>query len=141
MHGAEGTSRSSRSWPDPAVRRRSSAAPRSPPSCRSFPWRSATRSAAPRPSPLSGKRLSGSALAAKIETTRRKGFAFSNGEKLRDSIGIAVPIRLSEERPVGSLNPGDPGEPLRAIEAQAYVALLSDEAGLLSTHPHRFDRR
>lgn len=80
-------------------------------------------------------------MAAEIETTRRKGFAFSNGEKLPDSIGIAVPIRLSEERPIGSLTLTIPESRFVRSKLKAYVALLSDEAGLLSTHPHRFDRR
>ena len=87
----------------------------------------------PRPSPLSGKRLSSSALADQIETTRRKCFAFSNGDKLPDSIGIAVPILLSEERPVGSLTLTIPESRFVRSKLRAYVALLSEEARLLST--------
>ena len=88
---------------------------------------------APRPSPLSGKRLSSSALADQIETTRRKGFAFSNGDKLPDSIGIAVPVRMSEERPIGSLTLTIPESRFARSKLKAYVALLSEEARLLST--------
>jgi DNA-binding IclR family transcriptional regulator len=91
----------------------------------------ASVSAAPRPSPLTGKRPSSSALAGLIETTRRKGFAFSNGEKLPDSIGIAVPVRLSEERPVGSLTLTIPESRFARAKLKAYVALLSEEARLL----------
>ena len=89
--------------------------------------------ATPRPSPLSGRRLSSSALADQIETTRRKGFAFSNGEKLPDSVGIAVPIRMSEERPIGALTLTVPESRFVKSKLKAYVALLSQEAALLST--------
>jgi DNA-binding IclR family transcriptional regulator len=88
---------------------------------------------APRPSPLTGKRLSGSALARRIETVRRKGFALSNADKLPDSIGIAVPVRLSEERPVGSLTLTIPEGRFVKSKLRAYVALLSEEARLLSS--------
>ncbi len=89
--------------------------------------------AAPRPSPLTGKRPSSRALADLIETTRRKGFAFSSGEKLPDSIGVAVPIRLSEERPIGALTLTVPLTRFVKSKLKAYVALLTEEARLLST--------
>ncbi len=89
--------------------------------------------AAPRPSPLTGKRPSSRALANLIETTRRQGFAFSSGEKLADSIGVAVPIRLSEERPIGSLALTVPLARFVKSKLKAYVALLTEEARLLST--------
>lgn len=88
--------------------------------------------ATPRPSPLTGKRPSSRALADLIEATRRKGFAFSSGEKLPDSVGIAVPIRLSEERPIGSLTLTIPLTRFVRSKLKAYVALLSEEARLLS---------
>jgi DNA-binding IclR family transcriptional regulator len=89
--------------------------------------------ATPRPSPLTGKRPSSRALADLIEATRRKGFAFSSGEKLPDSVGIAVPIRLSEERPIGSLTLTIPLARFVRSKLKAYVALLSKEARVLST--------
>ena len=89
--------------------------------------------AAPRPSPLGGKRPTSRSLADRIETTRRKGFAFSNGEKLPDSIGIAVPVRMSNERPVGSLTLTIPESRFVKSKLKAYVALLSEEARVLST--------
>jgi DNA-binding IclR family transcriptional regulator len=89
--------------------------------------------ATPRPSPLSGKRPSSSALANQVEITRRRGFALSNGEKLPDSIGIAVPVRMSEERPIGSLTLTIPESRFVRSKLKAYVALLSEEAGRLST--------
>jgi DNA-binding IclR family transcriptional regulator len=94
--------------------------------------------ATPRPSPLTGKRPSSRALADLIEATRRKGFAFSSGEKLPDSVGIAVPIRLSpvsqaEERPIGSLTLTIPLARFVRSKLKAYVTLLSKEARLLST--------
>ncbi len=93
--------------------------------------------ATPRPSPLSGKRLSSSALADQIKTTRHKGFALSSGEKLPDSIGIAVPVRMSGERPIGSLTLTIPESRFARSKLKAYVALLSQEARLLSTRRAR----
>lgn len=89
--------------------------------------------ATPRASPLTGKRLSSSALASRIEAIRKKGFAFSNADKLPDSIGIAVPIRMSEERPIGSLTLTIPEGRFVRSKLKAYVALLSEEAQLLSS--------
>lgn len=88
--------------------------------------------AAPRPSPLGGKRLLGSELVSLIETTRRKGFALSAGDKLPDSVGIAVPIRTAEERPIGSLTLTIPESRFAKSNLKAYVALLSEEAKRLS---------
>jgi len=89
--------------------------------------------AAPRASPLSGKRLSSRALAGRIDATRRRGFAFSNGEKLPDSVGIAVPVKMSEERPIGSLALTIPESRFVRSKLKAYVALLSREARSLAT--------
>jgi DNA-binding IclR family transcriptional regulator len=86
----------------------------------------------PRPSPLSGKRLSSRALTGLVEATRRKGFALSSGDKLPDSIGIAVPIRMSEERPTGSLALTIPESRFAKSNLKSYVALLTEEAGRLS---------
>lgn len=91
--------------------------------------------AAPRPSPLTGKRVSGGDLALHIETTRRKGFAFSNGEKLPDSIGIAVPVTMSAEQPVGSLTLTIPESRFVRSKLKGYVALLAEEARLLTRPP------
>ncbi len=88
--------------------------------------------AAPRPSPFSGKRATGGALAAQLEVVRRQGFALSSGEKLPDSIGIAVPVRVADERPVGSLMLTIPKSRYVKSKLKAYVALLSKEASLLS---------
>lgn len=88
--------------------------------------------AAPRPSPLTGKRPSSRGLAELIESTRRKGHAFSSGEKLPDSIGVAVPVLLSEERPIGSLTLTVPLARFVKSKLKGYVALLSGEARLLS---------
>ena len=88
--------------------------------------------AAPRPSPLTGKRPTSKTLAELIESMRRKGYAFSSGEKLPDSVGIAVPIRLSEERPVGSLTLTIPLARYVKSKLKGYVSLLSQEARLLS---------
>lgn len=87
----------------------------------------------PRASPLTGKRQSSAALAKLIETTRRQGFAFSSGVILPDSVGIAVPIRMSEERPIGSLTLTIPLSRFVKSKLKSYVALLTEEARLLST--------
>lgn len=88
--------------------------------------------ASPRPSPFSGKRASSSALAAEIEIVRRKGFALSTGEKLPDSIGIAVPLSVADERPVGSLMLTIPKSRFVKSKLKTYVGLLSKEAKALS---------
>lgn len=88
--------------------------------------------AAPRPSPFSGKRASSGALVAQLEDVRRKGFALSSGEKLPDSIGIAVPLRVADERPVGSLMLTIPKSRYVKAKLKAYIALLSKEAKALS---------
>ncbi|MEK7688039.1 MAG: IclR family transcriptional regulator C-terminal domain-containing protein, partial [Pseudomonadota bacterium] len=93
----------------------------------------ASVSRTPRASPLTGKRLSSSALARLIETTRRQGFAFSSGVILPDSVGIAVPIRMSEERPIGSLTLTIPLSRFVKAKLKSYVALLAEEARSLST--------
>lgn len=88
--------------------------------------------AVPRVSPLTGKRVPSSVLRERIETTRRQGFALSNGDKLPDSIGIAVPVLMADERPVGALTLTIPESRFVKAKLKAYVALLSDEARRLS---------
>lgn len=88
--------------------------------------------AAPRPSPLTGKSASSAALARQIETTRRQGFAFSNGEKLPDSIGISVPVGTADDAPIGSLTLTIPESRFVKSRLKEYVALLTEEARLLS---------
>jgi IclR family transcriptional regulator, acetate operon repressor len=88
--------------------------------------------AAPRVSPLTGKRVSSSVLKGRIEATHRQGFALSNGDKLPDSIGIAVPVLMADERPVGALTLTIPESRFVKAKLKAYVALLSDEARRLS---------
>lgn len=89
--------------------------------------------ATPRPSPLTGKRLSSGDLALQIETTRRRGYALSNGDKLPDSIGIAVPVTMAQDRPIGSLTLTIPESRFVRSKLKTYVALLSKEARLLSS--------
>jgi len=88
--------------------------------------------AAPRPSPFSGKRATSGGLVTQLEDVRRKGFALSSGEKLPDSIGIAVPLRVADERPVGSLMLTIPKSRYVKSKLKAYVALLTKEARTLS---------
>lgn len=93
--------------------------------------------ASPRSSPLTRKRLTSAALAGLVETTRRKGYAVSNGDKLPDSIGIGVPITLSGDRVVGSLALTIPESRFARARLKSYVTLLSREARLLSEVRHR----
>jgi DNA-binding IclR family transcriptional regulator len=57
----------------------------------------------PSPSLTARKRLSRSAFFQRIETVQRTGFAFTESEKLQDSVGIAAPVMISEVNVVGSI--------------------------------------
>lgn len=88
--------------------------------------------AAPRPSPVTGHSLDGSLLSAQVEAARRNGYAFSKGQKLPDSVGIAVPVRVSDGPPVGSLAVTIPESRFQGARLEEYVALLAAEARVLS---------
>lgn len=89
--------------------------------------------ASPRPSPLTGQDVSGSVLVAQLDEARRLGYALSQGQKLPDSIGIAVPVRSSDGRPIGSLTLTIPESRYRKSKLDAYASLLFEEAKLLSS--------
>jgi DNA-binding IclR family transcriptional regulator len=86
----------------------------------------------PRPSPVTGLSVSSSTLMAQVEEARRMGYALSRGQKLPDSIGIAVPVKLSDGRPIGSLTLTIPESRYLKSKLEDYVSLLFEEAKLLS---------
>lgn len=87
----------------------------------------------PRPSPVTGRGMPAAALTVLIEAARRNGYAFSKGQKLPDSVGIAVPVTLSDGRPIGSLTLTIPESRFAEARLEEYVALLTEEARALSS--------
>lgn len=88
--------------------------------------------AAPRPAPATGRAALPEAIAARLEEIRRDGHAFSRGEKLPDSVGVAVPVRLAGGPPVGSLTLTVPRSRFDPARLAGYVSLLEAEARTLS---------
>lgn len=88
--------------------------------------------AASNPAPASRKRLSRAAFFERIETVKRNGYAFSESEKLADSIGIAVPVMLGADRLGGSITLTIPKVRFVRTKLGGYVALLKKEAEALS---------
>lgn len=84
--------------------------------------------AAPRPVPVTGRGLPPAELAARVAEVRRLGHAFSKGQKLPDSVGIAVPVRMADGPPIGSLTLTIPESRFDAARLADYVALLAKEA-------------
>ena len=91
--------------------------------------------ASPRPSPTARKKLSRSAFFERIQSVQRNGYALSEGEKLADSIGIAVPVMLGADRPAGSITLTIPKVRFVRSKLSSYVALLKKEAEGLSGGP------
>jgi DNA-binding IclR family transcriptional regulator len=89
--------------------------------------------ASPRPSPLTGKALSRTALTRRIATVRDNGFAFSESERLLDSFGIAVPVTKADGEAVGSIALTIPKVRFETAQLESYVALLKGEALRLFT--------
>lgn len=86
----------------------------------------------PRPSPLTGNAASREELCEQIDMAMRRGYAFSRGEKLPGSIGIAVPVRSPDGQPVGSLTLTIPESRFLRSKLKEYAALLLEEARSLS---------
>lgn len=85
-------------------------------------------------SPLTKKRLSKSAFFDRVETIRERGYAVSEGERLADSIGIAVPV-LFGDQVNASLTLTIPK--LRFVRSQLpdFVALLKRQADAIANGP------
>ncbi len=81
-----------------------------------------------RPSPTTGQRLTQATFWARLETVRRNGFAFTEGEKLPDSIGIAVPLEATPGQLIGSLGLTIPKIRFVRARTKTYVQLLQRAA-------------
>ncbi len=85
-----------------------------------------------RPSPVTGRRLTRAAFAERLATVRRNGFAISEGEKLPDSVGIAVPLEAMPGDIVGSLALMIPKVRFSPSKTRGYVQLLRRAAARFS---------
>jgi DNA-binding IclR family transcriptional regulator len=77
-----------------------------------------------RPSPVTGRRLTRAAYLERLAAVRRDGFAVTEGEKLPDAVGIAVPIEAMPGEFVGSLALTIPKVRFVRAKTRAYVQLL-----------------
>ena len=85
-----------------------------------------------RASPVTHRKLSRAAYAERIETVRRNGYAFSEGEKLPNLFGIAVPVLTAGGKVAGSIAVTIPKVRFVRANVKAYAALLKREAERLS---------
>jgi DNA-binding IclR family transcriptional regulator len=85
-----------------------------------------------RPSPIGGQRLTAAAFRGRIETVRRNGFAFTEGEKLPDSVGIAVPLEAMPGQLIGSLGLTIPKVRFARARTRSYAHLLQRAAARFS---------
>jgi DNA-binding IclR family transcriptional regulator len=76
------------------------------------------------PSPVTGRRLTRAAFAERLAVVRRNGYAFTEGEKLPDSVGIAVPLEAIPGEIVGSLALTLPKVRFAQSRTRGYVHLL-----------------
>ena len=85
-----------------------------------------------RPSPVTGRRLSRAAFLERLAVVRRDGFAVTEGEKLPDSIGIAVPLEAMPGEIIGSLALTIPKVRFVRAKTKSYVQLLRSAAQRVS---------
>jgi len=81
-----------------------------------------------RPSPVGGRRLARAAFFERLAAVRRDGFAVTEGEKLPDSVGIAVPLESAPGELLGSLALTVPKVRFVRAKTRAYVQLLRGAA-------------
>jgi IclR family acetate operon transcriptional repressor len=81
-----------------------------------------------RPSPVTGRRLARAAFFERLATVRRDGFAVTEGEKLADSVGIAVPLTSAAGELAGSLALTIPKVRFVRTKTRTYVELLRSAA-------------
>ena len=74
--------------------------------------------------PSRGRRLTRAAFAERLAAVRRNGYAFTEGEKLPDSVGIAVPLEAMPGDIVGSLALTIPKMRFTQSKTRGYVQLL-----------------
>jgi DNA-binding IclR family transcriptional regulator len=91
--------------------------------------------AAGRASPTTKKRLSKAAFFERIKTIRQNGYAVSEGEKLANSIGIAVPVMFGADQAGASITLTVPKVRFVRSHLSEYVALLKREAEVISKGP------
>jgi DNA-binding IclR family transcriptional regulator len=84
------------------------------------------------PSPVTGRRLTRAAFAERIAAVRRNGYAFTEGEKLPDAVGIAVPLEAAAGEIVGSLALTIPKVRFAQSRTRGYVQLLRRAAARFS---------
>jgi DNA-binding IclR family transcriptional regulator len=84
------------------------------------------------PSPISLKRLTRTAFYARIESTRRDGFAHTQSEKLPDSIGIAAPVIMAQNNVVGSITLTIPKVRFSRTKLKTYAELVKQAAARFS---------
>jgi DNA-binding IclR family transcriptional regulator len=84
------------------------------------------------PSPTGRKRLSRAAFFERIETVRRSGFAFTESEKLLDSIGIAAPVMIAEANVVGSIALTIPKVRFVQSKLEPYATIVKQSAKSIS---------
>ena len=85
-----------------------------------------------RPSPITGRRVARAAFSERLATVRRDGFAVTEGEKLPDSVGIAVPLEATPGNVVGSIALTIPKVRFARAKTKAYVDLLRRAAARFS---------
>lgn len=91
--------------------------------------------AAGRPSPVTKKRMPKAVFFDRMKAIRRNGYATSEGEKLADSCGVAVPVMFGADQVTASITLTVPK--VRYIRSQLsdYVALLKREAEFIAKGP------
>lgn len=80
------------------------------------------------PSPVSGDTLTREAFEARIAAVRRDGYAMSEGEKVPESVGIAVPLESAPGTVFGSLALTIPQIRFDRSKIRAYADLLREAA-------------
>jgi DNA-binding IclR family transcriptional regulator len=85
-----------------------------------------------RPSPVTGRRLARAAFLERLAEVRRDGSAVTEGEKLPDSIGIAVPLETTPGNVVGSIALTVPKVRFARAKTKGYVDLLRRAAARFS---------
>lgn len=85
-----------------------------------------------RSSPITGRRLTRAAFFERVAAVREAGFAFSEGEKLPDSVGIAVPLETAPGELAGSIALTIPKVRFVRAKTKSYVELLRRAAASFS---------
>ena len=68
---------------------------------------------------------------AELQSTRRRGYAVSTGERVADAAGIAKAIKDKTNRPLGALAVSFPAFRFNNKHVQRWATLLNDAVALL----------